>query len=65
MKVKPILSAKEPTGGWTFDYDQIQRVQDQAEKVEQIGMEQVEAVMMAMVDLGFAWIRKSEGGDHE
>lgn len=65
MKTKPLLPAKEPTHGWTFDYDQIQQVEVLAQNVEQVGMEQVEAVMMGMVDAGFAWAQKPEGGDHE
>jgi hypothetical protein len=63
--MKPLLLAKDPALGWAFDYDQIQRVQEFAHRVESVGMQQVNAVMMAMIDAGFAWASKPEGCDHD
>ena len=48
--------------GWTLDYKQIQSVSERTRDSEYfVGMEEVEAVMLAMADLGFARVeRKSD-----
>ena len=42
--------------GWTFDYQQIEKVCEVARTVEDVSMEQAEAVMLAMVETGFACV---------
>jgi hypothetical protein len=39
--------------GWVINYSVIQAVQDMANQIEYVSMEQVEAVILAMIDLGY------------
>lgn len=45
--------------GWTLNYKQILMIKEAAENIEDVSMEQVEAVMMAMIDKHFLRVEKN------
>ena len=47
--------------GWTIDTDQIERIKRLADNLESVSDEQVEAVILAMMDLGLV---PNPDGDH-
>ena len=52
----PPATADDTALGWTLHHDTVRRVKLLAEVVEWVSLEQVEAVMMAMVDCGLAGV---------
>ncbi len=47
------LSRDGGNDGWTIKFKVIMCIKEQAENMEDVAMEQVEAVALAMVDLGY------------
>ena len=50
--------------GWTLDYSTVKAISDATRDADWVGMEGVEAVMLAMADRGYAAI-EAQGSDHE
>lgn len=54
-KIIEITKKPEKRYGWLVDYVQLEKVAELAKTLEDgLSLEQVEAVMLAMIDLGFA-----------
>ena len=54
-RVAPVLRG-DGSGGWMVCTDQIQRIAESARCLDDVSMEQAEAVLLAMVDEGMAWL---------
>jgi hypothetical protein len=52
------LCRGEDENGWMFDYEQIDAVKKLARNYEDVSLEQVEAVMLAMIDAKFAHAKR-------
>ena len=60
----PLAKRHNSEDGWTVDYRHIEHVLQQARNVEpSMGMEEVEAVIMAMADLGYASLQPRQDGE--
>ena len=55
-KMKPLTKASGVAlrNGWILSWDTVNRIREQAAHVEDVSMEGVEAVALAMADLGYA-----------
>lgn len=54
------VSAKQ---GWILDYKQILKISELTRNLEYVSMEETEAVMLAMVDSGFAHTERKNNDD--
>lgn len=48
-----LIRATPPNYGWEVDYGQVSRISRKARCWEDVSMEQAEAVILAMIELGF------------
>ena len=55
-----LLLAVSNKQGWTLDYKQILKISELTRNLECVSLEETEAVMLAMVDAGFAHIEEDE-----
>jgi len=51
------LNEHHDEDGWTLDFNLIREIKEHASKLEDVSMEQAEAVTLALVDLGFAKVK--------
>jgi hypothetical protein len=60
LRMKELKRTDKPENGWTVDFDLLLKIRNQAEETgEYLSVEQVEAAVLAMVDLGYAVISES------
>ncbi len=45
--------------GWTLDYKQLEEIEELAKREESVGMEETEAVVLAMIEKGYAEMEDS------
>jgi hypothetical protein len=58
--MKPIPRQVSDSNGWTVNYKFLERVQEQAAGLEDVSLEECEAVILTLVDLRFLELTDGE-----